>query len=211
MRRIALAYGLGVSLATTGCGGGSSGSKSSSKQSNRAPLISGHAPHAPADEFFDFRPNASDPDGDRLVFSIANKPPWAKFNVETGRLHGTPAVRDIGIYTGITIIVSDGHSTSTLPAFEIQVTEGASDVVTLSWDPPTHNEDGSQLNDLAGYRIYLGRHPDKLSRVIVLNNPGLTRYVVEHLAPAKWYFAMTSFNRRGHESRRSGVVEKRIG
>ncbi len=211
MRRIALAYGLGVSLATTGCGGGSSSGKSPGKQSNRAPVISGHAPDAPADEFFDFRPNASDPDGDRLVFSISNKPEWAKFNTESGRLHGTPAGRDIGIYTGITIIVSDGHSASTLPAFEIEVTEARSDIVTLSWDPPTHNEDGSHLLDLAGYRIYVGRDPDKLSRVIVLNNPGLTRYVVEPLAPAKWYFAMTSFNRRGRESRRSGIVEKRVG
>jgi hypothetical protein len=217
MRRAALACGLGVTLATTGClgGGGSSGDAKSRKAAlpqNRAPAISGHSPpEAPADEYFDFRPQASDSDGDRLVFSISNKPVWARFNPETGRLHGTPGARDVGIYTGITIVVSDGQSSTTLPAFEITVTEGSSGSVTLSWQPPTQNEDGSLLSDLAGYRIYLGRNPDSLSRVIVLNNPGLTRFVVENLSPATWHFAMTSFTVRGQESRRSATVRKIVG
>lgn len=214
MRRVALACGLGVTLATTGClGGGSSGGpRKSSQASNRAPVIAGRTPsETPADESFDFRPSASDADGDRLVFSIANKPVWAKFNPETGRLHGTPAARDVGIYTGITIVVSDGRSTATLQAFELAVTQGSSGAVTLSWQPPTQNEDGSYLRDLAGYRIYMGRSADALTRVIVLSNPGLTRYVVENLSPATWYFAMTSFNRRGNESSRSTTVSKNVG
>jgi len=209
-----LACGLGVTLATTGClGGGSSGSpRKGSQSSNRTPVISGRTPsETPTDESFDFRPNASDADGDRLVFSISNKPVWARFNPETGRLHGTPDARDVGVYTGITIVVSDGKSNAALPAFDLVVTQGSPGVVTLSWYPPTRNEDGSHLRDLAGYRIYMGRNADALTRVIVLNNPGLTRYVVENLAPATWYFAMTSFNRRGHESRRSTTVSKNVG
>jgi hypothetical protein len=47
--------------------------------------------------------------------------------------------------------------------------------------------------------------------VIVLNNPGLMRYVVENLSPATWHFAMTSFNRRGRESRRSATVSRNVG
>lgn len=216
MRRAALACGLGVTLATAGClgSGGSGGGKAGKvvPSQNRAPVITGHSPpEIPADEYFDFRPQASDPDGDRLVFSISNKPVWARFNPETGRLHGKPAARDVGIYTGITIVVSDGEFLTTLPAFEIAVTQGASGSVTLSWQPPTQNEDGSPLRDLAGYRIYLGRSPESLSRVIVLNNPGLTRYVVENLSPSTWHFAMTSFNRNGRESRRSATASKHIG
>ena len=88
--------------------------------------------------------------------------------------------------------------------------EPASGLVTLSWMPPTQNEDGSALHDLAGYRVYAGTSPDSLSRVIVLNNPGLTRYVVEYLTPAIWHFAMTSFNRDGLEGPRSAIVSKRI-
>ncbi|MBM4218199.1 MAG: hypothetical protein FJ171_00870 [Gammaproteobacteria bacterium] len=217
MRRATLACGLGVTLATTGClgGGGSSGDakpRKSALSQNRAPVISGHSPaEAPADEYFDFRPRANDPDGDLLVFSISNKPVWARFNPETGRLHGTPGAADVGVYTGITIVVSDGQSSTMLPAFDLTVAQASSGVVTLSWKPPTQNEDGSALRDLAGYRIYLGRNPDSLSRVIVLNNPGLTRYVVENLSPATWHFAMTSFSRGGSESRRSATVSKRVG
>ena len=28
--------------------------------------------------------------------------------------------------------------------------------VTLSWDPPTTNADGTPLTDLAGYKVYYG-------------------------------------------------------
>ena len=84
-------------------------------------------------------------------------------------------------------------------------------MVTLSWLPPTQNDDGTTLKDLAGYRIYVGQDPDALSRVIVLNNPGLTRYAVDGLSPATWHFAMTSFNRKGQESTRSATVSKQVG
>jgi hypothetical protein len=217
MRKIALACGLGVSLAATGClgGGGGSEAKNSRKAAqsgNRAPQISGTSPpEALADAFYDFRPVASDPDGDRLVFSVSNKPVWARLDTATGRLSGTPATHDVGLYTGITIVASDGRRSTALPAFDISVTQSASGIVTLSWQPPTQNNDGSALRDLAGYRIYVGQHPDALSRVIVLNNPGLTRYVVDALTPATWHFAMTSFNRKGQESRRSAAVRKRVG
>jgi hypothetical protein len=215
MRKVALACGLGVTLATSGCLGGGGDSKSGRKGGgggNRAPQISGAAPpQALADEFYDFRPVASDPEGDRLVFSISNKPVWAQFDAATGRLSGTPAARDVGIYTGITIVASDGRRSTALPAFELAVTQTASGMVTLSWLPPTQNDDGSALRDLAGYRIYVGQDPEALSRVIVLNNAGLTRYVVDNLTPATWHFAMTSFNRKGQESSRSATVSKQVG
>lgn len=216
MRKVALACGLGVTMAASGClGGGGGDSKSGRKgagSGNRAPQISGAAPpEALADEFYDFRPVASDPEGDRLVFSISNKPAWALFDAATGRLSGTPAARDVGLYTGITIVASDGRSSTALPAFELAVTQTALGVVTLSWLPPTQNDDGSSLKDLAGYRIYVGQDPDALSRVIVLNNPGLTLYVVDNLSPATWHFAMTSFNRKGKESKRSVTASKQVG
>jgi len=216
VRRIALACGLGVTLAASGCLGGGGGEGKSGRRlgqnGNRAPQISGASPpETLADEFYDFRPAASDPDGDRLVFSISNKPAWAQFDTATGRLSGTPAARDVGIYTGIVIVASDGRQSSALPAFELAVTDSASGMVTLSWMPPTQNADGSALHDLAGYRIYVGQEPEELSRVIVLNNPGLTRHVVDGLTPDTWHFAMTSFNRKGQESKRSATVSKQVG
>ena len=67
-----------------------------------------------------------------------------------------------------------------------------------------------RLTDLAGYRIYYGRSATQLNQSVVLNNPGLTRYVVENLSPAQWHFAMSSVNASGAESRRSQTVSKTI-
>jgi hypothetical protein len=68
-------------------------------------------------------PTASDPDGDVLVFGIANRPAWATFDVSTGRLAGTPAASDAGAYAGIAIAVSDGRGGSAaLAPFDLVVT-----------------------------------------------------------------------------------------
>jgi len=81
---------------------------------------------------------------------------------------------------------------------------------TLSWHPPTDYSDGSVMADLAGYRIYYGRSARKLDQVVTIDNPGLTRYVLENLAPARWHFAMTAISTNGRESERSGTVSKTI-
>jgi hypothetical protein len=161
-------------------------------------------------EYYEFVPMAADADGDALSFSIMRKPVWADFDPATGRLWGTPNGADVGNFTNIEISVSDGQASSALPAFAITVDQIALGSATLSWLPPTENEDGSTLNDLAGYRIYYGRDRSNLSRSIVLNNPGLTNYVIENLAPSIWHFAMTSVNADGDESVRSSTVSKTI-
>jgi hypothetical protein len=214
MRRIFLAGMLGVWMAGGYAAVGSaSGVMYGTDETdyNTPPSISGSPPRAAAvGESYDFEPDASDPDNDALSFSIVNKPDWASFDESTGRLSGTPRAGDVGIYSNIRILVSDWQATTTL-TFRIAVSQSADGAVTLSWEPPTRNEDGSQLTDLAGYRIYVGRNPNDFSRVIVLDNPGVTRYVVERLSPATWHFAMTSVNGEGRESRKSAVVKKTIG
>jgi hypothetical protein len=79
--------------------------------------------------------------------------------------------------------------------------------VTLAWQPPTQNADGSPLRDLSGYNIYVGTSSHAYEyREIRLDNPGLTAYVVENLAPGTYYFAATAFNSSGVESSFSGEV-----
>ncbi len=178
---------------------------------NHPPAISGSPIRSVvAGEFYEFIPKASDADGHTLSFTIGRKPSWTTFNSKTGRLYGTPATGDIGVYSKIAITVSDGRTTTALSAFDIAVGQQGSRSVTLSWMPPTENEDGSVLNDLAGYRIYYGRSSNTLDRTIVLNNRGLSRYVVESLSSAKWFFAITSVDSKGNESRRSGIVSKNV-
>ena len=80
----------------------------------------------------------------------------------------------------------------------------------LSWTPPTENTDTSTLTDLAGYKIYYGTSPGNYSNTEIINNPGLSSYLVENLASADWYFVMTSFSDSGIESDYSTEVSKTI-
>jgi hypothetical protein len=179
---------------------------------NEAPTISGAPPaNILEGQLYEFTPAAQDADGDALEFSISRKPAWAQFDATTGRLSGTPGPADVGNFTNIAITVSDGKATAALPAFDVSVNQIAAGAATLSWNPPTENSDGSALTDLAGYRIYYGRNQDNLTQVVELSNPGLTRYVVENLSPARWFFSMTSVNEGGIESRRSPIASKTIG
>ena len=89
---------------------------------NRAPSISGSpATTVTAGEQYRFQPQASDPDGDSLVFSIVNLPSWASFNSTNGVLSGTPGSGAVGTSSAIQISVSDGVLSASLAPFSIQV------------------------------------------------------------------------------------------
>lgn len=108
-----------------------------SARPNRAPLLSGAAPpSARAGSPYSFRPTATDPDGDRLVFSISNRPAWAAFDAATGTLSGTPARSDVGLASNVVIAASDGDATTFLPAFSIRV-EADNRAPSISGSPTT--------------------------------------------------------------------------
>lgn len=120
---------------------------------NHAPAISGTpATSVQAGLAYTFTPAASDPDGDTsLVYSIGNKPRWATFSTTSGRLSGTPATTDVGKYSGITIRVSDGRLTTSLPAFEITVTAPPTNrAPTISGSPATAATVGSTYSFTPG-------------------------------------------------------------
>ncbi len=82
-----------------------------------APLISGSPPTTVnAGQTYQFVPTASDPDGDKLTFSIKGKPVWAVFDTKTGVLSGTPNSKQAKVYNNIAIQVSDGKEKATLAA-----------------------------------------------------------------------------------------------
>lgn len=179
---------------------------------NSAPLISGSpVTSVVAGQAYDFRPGASDPDGDTLSFSVSSLPGWASFDTASGRLWGTPDVGDVGTYADIVVSVSDGQAVRSLTAFAIDVTQVATGSATLSWQAPTQNDDGSPLIDLAGYRVYWRNSSGSISQTADLKNAGITSYVVEGLSPGTWYFALSAFNASGVEGQRSDEVSKNIG
>jgi hypothetical protein len=178
---------------------------------NRPPTISG-APvtSVTVGQAYSFQPSATDPDGQTLTFSIANKPAWAAFSSNTGRLSGTPEAADAGTYGNIVISVSDGQASAKLPAFSIAANQVSMGTATLSWQPPTQNSDGSPLTDLAGYRIRYGTASSALSNSVDVANAGVTSAVIEGLSPATWYFAVVAYNAAGVESDLSSIAQKTI-
>jgi hypothetical protein len=103
---------------------------------NRAPTITGTpATSITAGSAYSFRPVGSDPDGNTLTYSIQNRPSWANFSTSTGRLSGTPTAASVGTSARITITVSDGTATASLPSFTIQVNAAANRSPTISGSP----------------------------------------------------------------------------
>jgi hypothetical protein len=173
---------------------------------NAPPAIQGiPAASIKVGDFYDFQPSASDPDGDSLTFSISGKPDWANFDQKSGDLSGMPLLGSEGVYNGIVITASDGKDTTSLE-FSVTVTTIGFASITLTWTPPTRNEDGTVLTDLAGYRIYYGSREGNYPNSIELDNPGMATYVIDNLTPQTYYFVATSFNSMGIESDYSNVA-----
>jgi putative Ig domain-containing protein len=185
---------------------------STSGTTNKPPVISGTpSTSVKAGSAYAFTPTASDPEGKTLTFSITNKPVWATFSTTTGKLSGTPSSAQTGTYSNISIKVSDGSLTASLPAFSIVVsTTTTTGSATLSWTPPTRNTDGTTLTNLAGYRILYGTSPTALTRTVQIANAGLSRYVVENLTAGTWYFSVRAYSTTGVESSSSNTASTSV-
>lgn len=71
----------------------------------------------------------------------------------------------------------------------------AQESVTLAWDAPTQNTDGSSLTDLAGYRLYRGTSAGSYDTDYAINNKDAVEYVVTGLASSTtYYFAIRAVN-----------------
>src|SRR5688572_27465840 len=85
---------------TTACSGGNGAGPLKSDRGamgNHPPTISGvPATVAVIDDFYSFTPSAQDPERRPLTFSISNKPAWASFSANTGKLSGMPESSQIG-------------------------------------------------------------------------------------------------------------------
>ncbi len=66
------------------------------------------------------------------------------------------------------------------------------------------------MTDLSRYRIYYGQASSNLNQSIEISDASQTSIEIPALAAGTWYFAMTSVNSNGVESRRTAVVMKAI-
>lgn len=82
--------------------------------------------------------------------------------------------------------------------------------VTINWNPPTQNTNGSPLINLAGFKIHYGTASQKYTQTITVSNPGLVTYVVTNLSPGTYYFAVTAYSSAGAESPLSSEVRTKV-
>jgi hypothetical protein len=82
--------------------------------------------------------------------------------------------------------------------------------VTLSWQRPTKNTDGSPIKDLSGYYIYYGDSPTALMHVVQLPNPASTDYIVRDLTAGTHFFSVAAYTASGAQSGLSAPASKTI-
>lgn len=85
----------------------------------------------------------------------------------------------------------------------------ATQPITLMWEPPTENTNGSALVDLKAYRIYSGTTRRNLKARITLRNPGLATYVLKPASTAERYYAISAINSKGVESELSNLADSK--
>jgi hypothetical protein len=203
-----------AALLLASCGGSGSAESPTpppSTPQNVAPTISGNPQtSATVGVSYSFQPVAQDPEGATLAFTIQNKPAWATFSTVTGQLSGTPPAA--GTTSNIVISVSDGTSTTTLPAFSLTASLPAATTgsAQLSWTAPGLNSDGSSLSDLAGFRVYYGTSASALNSSVEVPSASARNYTVTNLALGTWYFSMTAYSASGTESVLSSAVSVSI-
>ncbi len=83
--------------------------------------------------------------------------------------------------------------------------------VTLAWDAPTTNADGTPLSDLAGYRIHFGEvSPLTLDNSTAVDVGDAATYTVTGLEAGTFYFAVRAIDRRGNASDFSTEVSAEV-
>ena len=76
--------------------------------------------------------------------------------------------------------------------------ESGANSLLLNWSAPTTNEDGTPLNDLAGYKLYYGTQPGQYTRIVTVG--AHTTAHLSDLASGTWFLAVTAYDMYGNES-----------
>lgn len=85
--------------------------------------------------------------------------------------------------------------------------------VELAWSPPTANEDGTPVTDLAGYKVHQSTRPGEMyaGYTAVIDVGLTTTYTVMGLLKGQtYYFAVTAYDTAGNESEYSNEVWKAL-
>jgi hypothetical protein len=109
------------------------------------------------------------------------------------------AAQRIGWLLALPLIAScSGQSGSNPASAGAANTKGT---LTVHWNPPTKNADGTPATDLTGYTLYYGRGPGAYNMRMAIDNPSTTQAVIHGLQPgADYYFVVAARNAGGRRS-----------
>jgi hypothetical protein len=111
-------------------------------------------------------------------------------------------------------------------AFSLQSCGEPDYAVTLGWDVPTNNTNGTPLTDLAGYELSIGSSPGNYTNSVIIplgdklltcnnsdynSNPNATlkcNYTVTGLKQGDYYLVVRAYNKIGLKSAYSNEVKK---
>jgi hypothetical protein len=82
--------------------------------------------------------------------------------------------------------------------------------VTLQWNAPNTNANGSTLTDLAGYKIYYGLGSGQQNRTKSVDIGNYTSASVSNLSTGDWCFVVSAYDTSGNESSPSPEACKTI-
>lgn len=85
--------------------------------------------------------------------------------------------------------------------------EDTGKTVSLAWDAPTQNTDGSPLTDLAGYRVFYGTSSGNYSKSVYVGDT-ITCVISNLSSGTTYYFVVTAYDTSGNESDYSNEVAK---
>ena len=114
----------------------------------------------------------------------------------------TPLVSLIGINDVLFLLMAEDTVSPSIPLNFALVDH------TFSWDAPTKNEDGTPLEDLAGYIVYYGTESGNYEVSYDVKN--VTTYKIDNMADGRYYFVVTAYDTSGNESKYSEEIYIKI-
>ena len=91
---------------------------------------------------------------------------------------------------------------------DIGAPTNATGSVSLAWDAPTQNLNGTPITNLSGFNVYYGTASRTYTHMINVRN--VTSYTVNSLPSATYYFAITTYDSSGIESDYSDEISLTI-
>ena len=130
---------------------------------------------------------------------------WSSSNAAVAQISNASGSQGLatGIAAGTTTITAISGSVSGTATLAVT----GSTTVTLAWDAPTTNTDGTPLT-VKGYKIHYGTSSGTYTNIIDVGN--VTTYVITNLAPGAYYFTTTVYDTSNIESDYSNEVSKTL-